>query len=84
MLLIAQLSDMHAMQQEKSGVAELVQGGSQEGYARWEAFRQKGLDLYAAHRNNALKRCKLRSNVKVEKSLCTWILRSQGALYSSE
>lgn len=28
----------------------------QEGYARWELFRQKGLDLYAAHRNNALKR----------------------------
>lgn len=28
----------------------------QEGYARWELFRKKGLDLYAAHRNNALKR----------------------------
>ena len=28
----------------------------QEGYGRWELFRQKGLDLYAAHRNNALKR----------------------------
>lgn len=33
-----------------------VQGGSQEGYARWELFRRKGLDLYAAHRNNAMKR----------------------------
>ena len=29
---------------------------AQEGYGRWELFRQKGLDLYAAHRNNALKR----------------------------
>lgn len=34
-----------------------MRGGSGEGYARWEAFRRKGLDLYAAHRNNALKRC---------------------------
>jgi len=33
-----------------------MRGGSGEGYARWEAFRSKGLDLYAAHRNNALKR----------------------------
>ena len=33
-----------------------MHGGSGEGYARWEAFRCKGLDLYAAHRNNALKR----------------------------
>ena len=33
-----------------------AQGGSQEGYARWELFRRKGLDLYAAHRNNAMKR----------------------------
>ncbi|CAL8462237.1 g1768 [Coccomyxa elongata] len=33
-----------------------MRGGSGEGYARWEAFRCKGLDLYAAHRNNALKR----------------------------
>lgn len=34
-----------------------MRGGSGEGYARWEAFRTKGLDLYAAHRNNAIKRC---------------------------
>jgi hypothetical protein len=33
-----------------------MRGGSQEGYSRWEAFRAKRLDLYAAHRNNAMKR----------------------------
>ncbi|MEL6104455.1 MAG: FAD-dependent oxidoreductase [Planctomycetota bacterium] len=28
-------------------------GGSRAGYARWDAFRQSGLDQYARHRNDA-------------------------------
>ena len=31
-------------------------GGSAAGYARWEAFRRRGLALYAARRNDAMSR----------------------------
>lgn len=37
------------------GVASTL-GGSAAGYARWEAFRRRGLPLYAARRNDAMQR----------------------------
>ena len=52
----AQLRSKAVHPQEGSCLASAPEHCLQEGYARWELFRQKGLDLYAAHRNNALKR----------------------------
>ena len=56
-MLLQPSSFMHAEELSLTWVCCTLQGGTQEGYARWELFRKKGLDLYAAHRNNAMKRC---------------------------
>ena len=49
------LSGCRWMDHSVPGVSSSI-GGSAAGYARWEAFRRRGLPLYAARRNDAMQR----------------------------
>ena len=48
-------------------------GGQRAGYARWEAFKKKGLSQYAARRNLAMLRY-----VSSHLRFCTYMLNRSG------